>query len=335
MEYTRTASREFEVGDRLTLDIDGRSGNTVVEGRETDRVTVQIIARVVEDSTEAADEVLEQILGGIRHDGDQMRIITPSISGSGPWFLFGRGMRVDYTLTVPRATTCRIASRSGRVEAVRVDGPVQVEQRSGRTTVREIGGDVRVNSRSGSTEIDEVDGSIEISAHSGRIAARGIRGDARLSSHSGSIEAERVDGSVEAICHSGNLQIMTVGGDVKAVCHSGRMSVEEVGGDAVMEAGSGPVMLTGARGRARVRGNSGSITVRGPVLGDMELQTSSGGIRLEVDPDRPFFIDAESVSGSVHSDIPPRRDGPPSEDAPRVQARTTSGSIRLSRYVGR
>src|SRR5690349_13495278 len=91
MEYIRTASREFEVGEHLTLDVDGRSGNTVVEGRDTDRATVQVVARIMEESGEAADEMLEQILAGIRHDGDQLRIVTPALSGSGPWFLFGRG----------------------------------------------------------------------------------------------------------------------------------------------------------------------------------------------------------------------------------------------------
>lgn len=334
MEYIRTANREFEAGDRLTLSVEGRSGNISIEGQDTDRISVQVVAHIMEESAQAADVVLDEVLDGIRHSGDRLVIVTPQVSNAGPWFLFGRGTRVDYTITVPRATVCQVSSRSGRVEIARVEGPIDIEARSGRTTVREVDADVRIAGRSGSIEIEEAGGGLAIGGHSGRITIRGVRGDARVASHSGSIDVERIGGAAEVTCHSGAIQVEKVAGDLKAVAQSGRIVANDVGGAVEMHVRSGSAVLSGARGRVRIRSVTGSIVFRGAVLGELDIQSTAGGVRLEVDIDRPFFLDAESTSGSIRSDITPRRDAaPPPDDAPRARVRTTSGSIRLSRYV--
>ena len=50
--------------------------------------------------------------------------------------MFGRGTRVDYAITVPRLTECRLSGRSGRIEVARVIGPVDVSQGSGKVSKR-------------------------------------------------------------------------------------------------------------------------------------------------------------------------------------------------------
>lgn len=316
MEYIRAATREFATGGRLALDVDSRSGNTVVEGQDTDRVTVQIVAHVWEESAEGADDALARIVGGIRQQGESLTIRTPEFSGGGGWFLFGRGTRVDYAITVPRATACRIASRSGRVEVARIDGPLEVEQRSGRTTVRGIAADVEIASRSGPTDVEQVLGRLAVVSHSGKVTVREVEGDVRVSSHSGSLQVERVGGSLEA------------------QSHSGRLTAAEIAGDVRLEAKSGSVTLSGAGGGAVLRTISGSVTFRGAVLGSLEVTAVSGSITLDVDPQRPFFIEAESASGAIHSGLSAREGGPPPAGAPTVRARTTSGSIHINRYSG-
>lgn len=316
MEYIRAATRDYATGSRVALEVDCRSGNTVVEGQDVDHVTVQVVAHVWEDSPEAADGVLARILAGIRHQGGTLVIRTPELGGAGPWFLFGRGTRVDYAITVPHDSECRISSRSGRVEVARVGGPVEIEQRSGRTSVREIGADVAISTRSGSTDVEDVRGAVSVAAHSGKVSVRVVGGDVRASSHSGAVQVERV------------------GGNVEARSQSGRVTATEVAGHARVEAASGSVNLNTGRGGA-VRTASGSVTFRGAVQGDLTIQTASGSVSLEVDPERPFQIEAESTSGSISSSLQPRRDGtPPPEGAPRVVIRTASGSIRISRYSG-
>lgn len=335
MEYIRTATTEYPTGDRLTLEVESRSGNTVVEGQDVDRVTVQIVVHVWEESADAADDFLDQVMAGIRHHGDTLTIAAPQVSSSGPWLQFGRGARVDYALTVPRRTACRISSRSGRTEVARIAGPVAVEQRSGRAAVRAIAGDVQIVNRSGATEVEDVGGRLVLESRSGKVLVRAVQGDARIASYSGGVQVEGIGGNLEVHARSAAVQVERVGGSLAAHSQSGRVAAGDVGGEARIEARSGAVVLSACRDGARVRTASGSLTFRGPVLGDLDIEAASGGIRLEVDPAHPFFIDAETASGSIHSDLAPRRDNnPPPAGAPAVRVRTASGGIRISRYNG-
>jgi hypothetical protein len=316
MEYTRTATREFPVGEQLTLTIDSRSGNILVDGRDVDTVTIEIVARLYEETAEAADAAMDRLLAGIQGNGDRLVIHAPDLTRSHGWLGFGRGPRVDYEIVVPRQTMCRINGRNGQVEVGSIAGPLDIDQRAGRVTVRGIERDARIDSRSGAVEVMDVGGSVTVAARSGRAYVRAAGVDVTVNCHSGAVEVERV------------------GGRLDARSHSGRVTATDVGGDATLFSQSGPILLENGRGRTKLRTTSGQIGFRGAVLGDLEAQSTSGAIRLEVDPDHPFFVEAESVSGSVRSEIPPRREGPPAASAPRVRLRTVSGSIKLTRLFG-
>ncbi len=334
MDYVRTVTRQFITGQEASLYVEGRSGSVVVEGQETDRVTVQVLAQLSEDSAGAADEALRRILEGMQQQGNAVRIVTPEYGGARFGFVFGHGRRVDYTITVPRLTECRIASTSGRVEVWRIIGPLDVGQRSGKVSVRDIGADITIATRSGATEVDGAGGRVAVSAHSGKVSVRDVRGDVRVSTHSGSVHLEQIGGVVEVQAHSGSLSISQVEGALKAATSSGRLHAAGIAGPARLDARSGSVLLAEPGAGARIRSASGSVTVRGALRGNMDIQTASGSVRLEVDPDFPFFFDAETVSGGLHSELPPRSGSPPREDAPRVHVRTISGGVRLTRFTG-
>src|SRR3712207_400154 len=103
MEYIRTAEREFPAGEGLELEYEGRSGNIVVEGGDVDRVRIQIIAHLFEESAADADDTLQRIVQGVRLDGNTLRISPPRVA-SGGIFFFNRGPRIDYAVTVPKGT---------------------------------------------------------------------------------------------------------------------------------------------------------------------------------------------------------------------------------------
>ena len=312
MEYIRTAEREFPVGDELKLEYEGRSGNIVVEGADTDRARVQIVAHISEESAEEADAALQRIVEGVRVEDGTLRITAPKIVASGFFFSFNRGMRIDYAVTVPRRTRARLASSSGRVEVARIAGPLDVAQKSGRTSARAIEGDTRILTKSGGTDLEEIGGNLVAQAHSGRVSVDRVAGGVKLTAHSGAVKLDRVGGNVEARTHSGRIEVTEVGGNVNLVSHSGRIRV------------------AAPRGSVRLHSISGALIYEGQVHGNVEIESTSGAIHFDVDPARPFFMDAETVTGSIRSDLPPRRgEGPPPEGAPTVRLRTVSGAIRI------
>jgi len=77
---------------------------------------------------------------------------------------------------------------------------------------------------------------------------------------------------------------------------------------------------------------SGSVRFQGSVHGTTEIETVSGGIDFDVNPRQLFYLDAETRSGSIRSDLAPRQGGPPPEGAPTVRLRSVSGGIRIGSH---
>lgn len=296
MEYIRTFTRELHTGESAELSIENRSGTVAVRGEETAQVRIEVIAYLWAESDLEADEQAELIVRGIRQEGKSVTVRAPALLRPRPFLFFSRAPRIDYQLTVPQRSTASISSRSGRVEVENLAGPLEVTARSGRVSVREIGGDTRIASISGSVQVDAIAGSLVIDSRSGGARVSRCRGNVKVHSRSGSLQVEEVGGSLEAETRSGSTSISGVGGALKLTARSG------------------------------------SVRYQGAVGGPFDIDVVSGSVRLAVDPNSRFFLDAESTSGSVRSDLPLRRraGGAPPRDGPRVRIRTRSGSILLT-----
>ncbi len=298
MEHTRTITREFETGDKAVLHIEARSGAVLVESHQGARVHVEAIVHVWSDLAAEADEAASLVERGMEQDAHRVIVRAPSLPQTEGWSLWGgkRGSRVDYTVRVPVRTAVRVLCKSGRVRIARTEGRVHAEAGSGRCSIEDVTGDVTVISRSGSFAIEQVRGDVTVEARSGRI------------------EIRHVTGLVNAQSRSGAVEIHDAGGDVNVSAHTGS------------------VMIDGAHGQVRARAHTGAIRYQGKVEGDIDMKAQTGLIHLSVDPERPFFLDAESMVGSVRSDLPPRRaGGSVNGSGPKVRLRTHTGAIRLTR----
>jgi hypothetical protein len=278
VEHIRTLTRELDTGDRVELDIEGRSGTIALRGDDTSRVRIEVVARLWADDELEADEQAELIARGIKHEGARVSVRAPTLLRPHPLLFFGRSPRIDYQISVPRRTSATIKNRSGRCEIEHIEGPLEIDARSGRVLLREVRGNVHIVSRSGSVQCEVLGGEIQVESRSGSVRLAGCAGALKVQSRSGSVQIEQP------------------GADVRA------------------------------------QANSGSVRYDGDVLGSIEIEVESGSIKLSVNPDAVFFLDAESAHGSVRSDLPLRNSGgkPPSDSAPHVRLRARSGSI----YIG-
>lgn len=298
MEYIRTFNKEFDVGDRLELSADTRAGSLTVRGEDTQTARIEVVARLWAEDAAEADAQADLIERGISHSGGRLVIKAPTLLRPGPFLIFGRSPRIDYQVTVPRATDASIVNRSGRVEVERIAGPLVLESRSGRVSVREIGSDAKVASRSGTVQIESIAGTLSVESRSGTVRVRACEQDANV------------------------------------VARSGTVQIEDIGGALKLDSRSGMVNLSDVKGSVTVHTASGSVRYEGRVGGPFDIDVVSGSVRLHVDPDSRFFLDAESAHGSVQSDLPPLRKGSQrggeGEGGPTLRVRTRSGSIHIA-----
>ena len=153
---------------------------------------------------------------------------------------------------------------------------------------------------------------LELTTQSADLDGRGRLGDVAARSASG--DAMLGDtGSLSFTTASGDLSAGAVAGSLTAKSASGDVSVRAVGETATVNTVSGDVRVS----------DTADVAVVSTVSGDVELEAAGGGARVNsvsgdvhvaTRPGLALWIDVQSVSGSVNSDLdvgdaPPGKDG--------------------------
>jgi lia operon protein LiaG len=116
-------------------------------------------------------------------------------------------------------------------------------------------------------------------------------------------------------CTGSMLKIGVISGGVKAAnlafdsveinCTSGGVSVDNVTGSVSVGSTSGAVRVSGVSGSVEINNTSGSATVTQPHadLQPIRIHNISGGIKVNLNPDAEFDLDANTTSGGFSSDF--------------------------------
>jgi hypothetical protein len=161
---------------------------------------------------------------------------------------------------------------------------------------------------------------LDAGSGSGNVVDDGVGENAKLNTGSGNIQATGLRGNFTVATGSGNIYAEQVSaGDVKA------------------ETGSGNIEVKNIKGSLRAETGSGGIKAGGAPSAPWHLQTGSGGVELWVG-DAPVTLDAESGSGSIHTDREMLTQGSTDRHhvtgklnggGPTVRVETGSGEIRV------
>jgi DUF4097 and DUF4098 domain-containing protein YvlB len=164
------------------------------------------------------------------------------------------------------------------------------------------------------------DSILDAGSGSGNVTDEGVGENAKLNTGSGNIHATGLHGSFSVGTGSGNIYAEQDGaGDVKAGTGSGTIELRDIKGTLKAETGSGDIKAGGAP------------------AGPWKLETGSGSVELWVGS-APITLDAESGSGSIHSDKEMLTQGSTDRHhvtgkinggGPTVRIETGSGDIRI------
>ncbi len=171
---------------------------------------------------------------------------------------------------------------------------------------------------------------LELTTQSADLDARGSLGDVSARSASGDVTVADT-ASLAVTTASGDLSAGVVGGSLSVKSASGDVSVRSVGAFATVNTVSGDVRLDGTAAAAAVRTVSGDIDLAA-AMGSVMIGSVSGDVEVAAVPGLVLRLDAQSVSGTMTSELD-LGDEPPSAagDVVEIRARTVSGDVRIGR----
>jgi DUF4097 and DUF4098 domain-containing protein YvlB len=247
--------------------------------------------------TPEAEELVERATVECRHSGRRQLLVVKVPKLHGLRFLRRNGVTVR--VTVPRGSDVSIATASADVE---VTGPV---------------GDADLATASGEVSTDDVTGEMTAKSASGNITVGNVGGALRVHTASGDLRCSSV---------AGRTTFGTATGDVEIGSAGDRVDVKTTSGNARLGELADGAHVTGVSGDVRV------LSIGG---GTLRVRSVSGNVAVGVAPGVELEVDAETMSGSVQSDIPLDKTPGDRRGGVRVEisVRSVSGDVAIEHAI--
>lgn len=134
-------TKPLSAGGRLTLQ--NTNGNVRVAAWDEPRVRIEAVKFA------ASDRALRDL--DVAIEGQDDHVDVRSRMPRGHWF--GRGGRIDYTITVPRTASVSVRNVNGRIEVQDVSGAVRAENVNGSVDANDVAGAIQASTVNGSVEV--------------------------------------------------------------------------------------------------------------------------------------------------------------------------------------
>ena len=175
-----------------------------------------------------------------------------------------------------------------------------------------------------------IDSRARINVASASVNCRGRFSHAAVNSASSDIKIEEVTGDTNINAASGKAQIASIGGELTASTASGGITIANIEGSARVNSASGNTVIAHAGGDIDFGSASGNFQLGSAHRGTISVKTASVRASIGVDAGIGVWLDLNSKSGSINSDLDTTGDPPESYDL-TVQVRTASGDIDIRR----
>jgi hypothetical protein len=176
---------------------------------------------------------------------------------------------------------------------------------------------------------------LDVQTKSADVQARGVFGPAVVKTASGDVSLGEVQGDVRVKTASGDVSLDDVHGTTSVQTASGDLAAQRTRNDVNAQLVSGDVWIRDALGSLGLNTVSGDIRLDAVVEGTVDLNAISGDIIVGVRRGSRVFVDCNTISGSMNSELELSDSpaGAPTESGPQVEIRgkTVSGDVMLVR----
>jgi hypothetical protein len=171
-------------------------------------------------------------------------------------------------------------------------------------------------------EIDSASADVDLRSDCGTVTMKTASGDL-VAARVAALSVTSASGDVEVAAVDGDLSVKTASGDVDAGAVVGTVAVNSVSGDAHL----------GRVGGATTIGTvSGDVAIDALAGGGLRAHAVSGDVSVGVEAGLRLWIDAQSVSGSMRSDLEFGEVAAGGEsEAVELRIRTVSGDVHIGR----
>lgn len=202
------------------------------------------------------------------------------------------------------------------------------------------GADVAVRSGDGSIEAVAMQGALDVHTGDGDIAVRGARGAVTLHTGDGDIDGSDLDGRIDASTGDGEIKLARARGMIRLHTSDGAILGEDLDGAVDASSGDGRIRLAGRFDALAVQTSDGDIaTTLAPgsrVTQPWRLESGDGSIAMSLPASLGAHLQARTGDGSVTSTIPlqqlgrSRVAGDINGGGLPIDIKTSDGSIKLS-----
>jgi Toastrack DUF4097 len=316
-------------GGRLILKAD--FGSVTVQPGAGTEMNCQVRLRAYLANQQEAQKVLQGYDVSLRTlDGGTILLTGKSSLSSRN----GRGLSVDYHLSVPRQFNLDLTTQGGDLVVGDLDGELRGETAGGNIQTGDVTGPVFAKTAGGDIELGNLSRHVEAHTAGGAIRLSNVKGDAVLETSGGEIEAGMVEGAVQAATKGGDILLRGATGPVRAETAGGQIQIGQCDSTIRAETAGGSIRLYGARGFVQAGTAGGSIdlygmqsavraaTAAGRIFAEInaslknfapsQLETSVGDVQVFLPPDLPLNLDVSIEQAFGHrivSDFPIRIQG--------------------------
>lgn len=252
---------------------------------------------------------------------------------TGPVRLDVRVPHADVDVTTGAAGTATVALTMGGREADADQATVTCERR-GDADVLTIKSDQRGifrHRRPLGVAVRVPEGSDAIiTTAAGAIVCAGPLGAVRVETASAGVRVPSA-AAVDVVGVSGEVQLGAVAGDASVKTVSGAIDIDDVRGRLVLRTVSGRMRVRRAGSDVEVRSVSGDVALQRLEGGIVRLDSVSGDATFGVRPGVAVWLDLDSASGDMRSDLGASHDGP-ADGKPvlELRGRTVTGNVRVA-----
>jgi DUF4097 and DUF4098 domain-containing protein YvlB len=177
--------------------------------------------------------------------------------------------------------------------------------------------------------------SLNVVSASADVSARGTLQTVDVRTASGDVRLDDVNVEASARTASGDISLGRVGDRARLETASGDVEVAYAGGELTIRSVSGDVTAQAAGGSVQANSVSGDIRLEAVERGEVKVQSVSGDVMVGVKEGVRLWIDAQSLSGDMASELPVS-DGPTGDGDAELELRikTVSGDLHLARARG-